>query len=212
MRSRLLAVALCGAAVLAAWPWLFGMSARAEPAPGAPSVEEILANVLAEPWPPAALASFEQHVETRLLFRTWRFVNKATRSEDGFRIVLGGGAPSFFPEDLGAELFDLRASFDGFAFELDGVETVRGTPMYRLIGTRLRYNGRGAQEGTLWINAESWRIERADLHYSWGSLAFDQYHRKEAGHWVLDRQEAVARAAWGLGARIDVHYQAYRFE
>ncbi len=174
---------------------------------GAPSVDEVVANLGRASGQLPAEMGFRQDVQLHVLFLTWKFYSDVVR-RDGKYIVETRGAPDFLPSDISASLLEVSEGLSNYDFELVGQEVnSTGDPIYRLTGRR-RQGAEGAHGGTLWVNGRTWRVERAVLEYDWGTLDVEQEFQRLSGYTVLRSQRAAASR---LGARLTVEYRDYWF-
>lgn len=179
----------------------------AQGAYGAPSVEEIVVNVSRAAGHLPAEMGFRQEVQLRVLFLMWKFQSLVVR-QNGEYLVETRGAPDFLPQGFMASLLEVGDALTNYELEIVGEErNGRGEPVYRLTGRR-RHGSQGALGGILWINGQTWLVERATLEYDWGTLELHQEFHKVGGYTVLRSQRATASL---LGARLTVEYQDYWF-
>lgn len=183
---------------------LLGQSVRAD----VPTVESMLAN-LRQSSLTADRVGFQQQIELRALFLSWRFSADVTKEGDHYSVVVGDGAPGFMPQDLPATLVNVQESIHLFDLTFVGTETdSSGRTLYVVEGVRKDPSNSGVQSGKLWVDGSDWYIAQAHLAYTWGRLEVEQVYRREQGHIVLDRQSAIAHP---LGARVEVKYHGYWF-
>ena len=174
---------------------------------GAPSVEDIVANLSRAGSQLPAEMGFRQDVHVRVLFLMWKFHSLVVR-QNGEYLVETRGAPDFLPEGFMASLLDVGDALTNYDLELVGEEkNANGEPVYQVAGRR-RGGSAGALGGTFWVNGRTWLVEKAVLEYDWGTLELQQDFHQVNGYTVLRSQRA---ATSHLGARLTVEYRDYWF-
>ncbi|MBO8142574.1 MAG: hypothetical protein H0Z37_10445 [Firmicutes bacterium] len=200
---RRLARQLCGGAwAVILWLGLTGSAL------GAPSVEEVVANVSRASGQRPAVMGFRQELRLQVLVFTWDFYADVVRQGDDIRVTLHG-APGFLSPDVTASLLDVGEALEEFDVRLvEEQVNDDGDPLYVLEATRRHREGQGALGGQVWVNGRTWLVEEAVLEYPWGTLHVRQQFQQVDGYTVLKEQHATASR---LGARLWVQYRDYWF-
>lgn len=115
-------------------------------------------------------------------------------------------APSFVPEGIPAELLTLGRALDMFELQFVSYDEDQGLLLLR--GPRHGYDGRGASEGLFWVDVARRIVPKAELSYSWGTLAVEQEYTSVSGHQLPHRQTARMLPS---GATLEVLYSDYTF-
>lgn len=191
---------VCVCALLCAF-WL----AAPDKAKAAVTVEELVANVRQAAGTRPPEMGFRQQITLQALILRWQFSADVVRRDDTVQIQVHG-APSFVDENVTASLLEVSEGLDNFDLRLVDEVRMGGQQYYVVEGVSRVANG--ARRGKIWVNAQSWLVERAELEYSWGTLTVEQRFRTVNGYVVLAEQQAsVSR----LGARMTVRYENYWF-
>jgi len=177
----------------------------AEEARAAVTVEELVANTRRASGARPPEMGFRQHVTLQALFLRWQFYADVVRRGDQVEIAVHG-APSFLGDDMTVSLLEVSEGLDNFDLRPAGEERINGHHYYVVEGQSRVASG--ARRGRIWVNAQSWLVERAELEYPWGTLLIEQRFRTVNGYVVLAEQQAsVSR----LGVRMTVRYDDYWF-
>lgn len=148
-----------------------------------------------------------QEYDVRLLLMRWRFTG-TVRKEGGSAHVDLEGAPSLFPQDISATLLHVAEWLETFEVEYQGLESVNGRPHHRFYGVPLAGERSQTRWGTIWVDPETFLINRIQVQYWWGRITIQQGFRSEGEYVLLDRQSARIDP---LGIRADIRWKEYRF-
>ncbi|BAS27022.1 LolA-like protein [Limnochorda pilosa] len=148
-----------------------------------------------------------QEYDVRALLMRWQFTG-TVRKEGAEAHVELQGAPSFFPEDLSTTLFDVAQWLETFDVEYQGLEAVEGRTHHVFRGEPRRDDGSSTRWGTIWVDPETFLIDRILVQYWWGRVTIQQGFRTEGEYVLLDRQSARIDP---LGIRAEVRWKDYRF-
>ena len=173
-----------------------------EPAPPpAPPVEEILSRVREANGAQPPYLRFRQDVELRAFFLRWRFSSQVVQ-EGGERRIRVEGAPSFVPEDLSTAVLEASESLDRFSFRLvERTAGLQGEPVYVLEGEPRQAEGGGPEWSRVWVNGQTWWIDKVEVRYPWGTLTVEQRFTQVQGYRLLAEQQATLGSG-GIRLRI----------
>lgn len=148
-----------------------------------------------------------QEYDVRLLMMRWHFTGKVVKERDVAEVELDG-APAIFPKQLSAALFDVATWLDTFDIEYQGVEAIDGRALHRFYGTPIIGAESQTRWGTIWVDPETFLINRIQVQYWWGRVTIQQVFRTEGEFVLLDHQHARVDP---LGIRADVRWTEYHF-
>lgn len=148
-----------------------------------------------------------QEYDVWLLMMHWHFTGRVLKEDDAAEVVLEG-APAVFPKQLSATLFDVASWLETFDIEYQGVESIDGRALLRFYGTPLPGEESQTRWGTIWVDPETFLINRIQVQYWWGRVTIQQVFRTEGEFVLLDHQHARLDP---LGIRADVRWTEYHF-
>lgn len=152
-------------------------------------------------------ASFTQRVALRVLLFRWNFSSYVQKDATVFDVHVDG-APSFVPEGIMLELVNLTHMLGDFDLQFIGRETAGSSNFVKIEGVRKSHLNQGALRTKIWINEDTWFVDKAEIVYDWGTLTVHQHYKLVDGFMVLDRQNAVGGP---MNLRLEVAYTDYRF-
>ena len=172
-------------------------------AQGAYDVAEIIRLVEANSGMPDRVR-VNQSITLRAFLFTWRVRSTLEHVGGEITATTYGNPPDFMPASFPVELVTLDQRLSMFELELLPERTSEGYLV--LGGPRIGFDGSGAQEATLMVDPNDWRVKQATLKYPWGTIAVDQEYGPFLGYTLLRRQRGVIRP---YGAVVEVEYSDY---